>query len=198
MIGSRNAEGYTMTLREALKRYKGRIVRIGAACAYFYIGPADDKTEATIEAINDRYIESQKVAIKECYSAIPGSEKRVRKKIADAKEVLAGSTKIRNCKGQIVKLTQKSRKHYEELASLNEEQIQELIEEEKQRLRDRARDLEEYIQVMPRIMDRNLADNFEADPIYDGLSRVLIVEGIESGRYWLRSEYESGKTEDED
>lgn len=187
-----------MKLREALKRYKGRIVRIGAAVAFFYIGRADEDAEAIIEDINDLYIKSHRAAITEARARISGSEKRIRDKVRTAKLVLEGKARVKDTKGEYIKLTPKSRAHYTKLANLTEEQILERAEEEKQRLRDKAQALEEYIRVTPRMLDREVVDNYEADPIYDGLARVLIIEGIESGKFWLRSEYESGKSEDDD
>jgi hypothetical protein len=89
-----------MKLREALKRYKGRIVRVGAAVAFFYIGRADEDTEAIIEDINDLYIQSHRAAIKEARARISGSEKRIRDKVKTAKLVLEGKVRVKNTKGE--------------------------------------------------------------------------------------------------
>lgn len=188
-----------MKLRNSLKKYRGRVVKIGSSTAYFYIALNEEgKTEETIDFINDEYNRKIRTAAFEARAMAKSSETRIRKKIEDAKKLVYDSGKVKNSKGGHVTLTPKNRAHYEALIALPEEQVQELIEEEETKYLDKANALEEYVDTMPRMLDREVIGSFDADPIFDGDARVILIEGIEKGRYWLKSEYENGTVDEED
>ena len=170
-----------MKLYEALEANRGRDVKIGAACNFFFAGKVSDETAAEIEEINDAYIRHQVRSIDKYQIKSENVVSELEAKIENAKRTLE-----RKEKGEVIRperITKAKR-----LANLSEEEFG--IEAGLMRrayLAQKNR-LIEYVRSSKRFMERDVINSYSSI-IGDG--RILIIEGIEVGKYWTPEEYSS-------
>ena len=170
-----------MKLYEALEANRGRDVKIGAACNFFFAGKVSDETAAEIEEINDAYIRHQVQSIDKYQIKSENVVSELEAKIETAKRTLD-----RKEKGEVIRperITKAKR-----LVSLSEEEFG--IEAGLMRrayLAQKNR-LIEYVRSSKRFMERDVINSYSSI-IGDG--RILIIEGIEVGKYWTPEEYSS-------
>ena len=177
------------TLKEELQLHKGEMVRIGSAVAFFYIGTVDDDTFSEIDQINDEYIKMFERQSHDYRVRIDGAEDIIRRKITKADEILIHGYTIDCHDGHHTKLNPKIRKFYQNLADMNDVDIREEARKERARLARAANKIDRYLEGSKRMLHRNVIDAYTADPIVDGPATIIIIEGNETGKYWLSSEY---------
>lgn len=160
-----------MTLRTALRKIRGRYVKIGAAVGYLYIGPVGDDICRRMEGLDDDLIGKGKQLLHKAMTAYIRTDERVRSQAMIAE----------------------SESH--EIWTENE--IQYRIKKEKKDLKIKVTDKKKYLDEYIPLLDRRVIDVYGTDPyIEEHEMAVLIVEGEETGVYWLLSEYENWKPDD--
>ena len=158
-----------MKLREKLTELKGRSIKLGSAMAFFYIGSVEDDIEDTINAINDDYIQRDNDSLARFEKASMASDDAIRKQV------------ITN---------EKKKKNPQEFT---EEQMVQMIAEERKRLEKVIENKKKYLNTAVRMLDREVLNVYPADEIFDDEDLIVIIEGKENGDYWFRSEYEKAR-----
>lgn len=169
-----------MKLIDELKANSGNMVKVGAMNAFFFIGSADDAI-TEIDKINDNYIRNYERSIRFLDERIPNVEKDLRNAIDAAKKYVEASKNADEInKEHLAKALKLSR--------LTPDEIKAEAERIRKGYLHRRKRLADHLKTAKRILDREVTESYNSI-LGDG--RILIVDGIEEGKYWLPDEYEA-------
>lgn len=171
-----------MKLIDELKANSGNIVKVGAMNGFFFIGLADDAV-VDIDKINDRYICNYEETIKSLEKSAENAEKKLRNDIRSAK------TFIKENEGK-EDVNQKHLSRAMKLVALSPEGIKAEAERMRKVYLRRKKRLVDHLKNADRLLNREVIDSYDSI-LGDG--RILIVDGIEEGKYWFPEEYEAEK-----
>lgn len=169
-----------MKLIDELKANSGNMVKVGAMNGFFFIGSADDAI-TEIDKINDNYICNYKRSIQLLDKRIQNAEKDLRNDINAAKQyVQASKNKDDINKEHLAKAIKLSRLNPDEIKA-EAKRIRKMYLHRKKRLAD-------HLKTAERLLDREVTESYNS---ILGHGRILIVDGIEEGKYWFPDEYEA-------
>lgn len=182
------------TLREELQKHKGKVVRIGAKSAFLFIDEVGDDTEQRIDKLDDYLLACAVEQHKDYVRRVNECVKRERKKVEDARQALADGY-LTEANGTKKLFTGVTKRNCERVAARTEEEILEAAQKSQQEMKSKARAINSYYSSYVRLLDRPVRKSYPSDPIYDGHAQIIVIEGKEVGKYWLRSEYKEDHKE---
>lgn len=179
------------TLRNELKKYTGKVVKVGMASSFIYIHKVDDETENDIAEINRLYLEQLKVTARLNENLLNGG---YRKKFLDRIE------KARKAKlNKWIYEGGRKKAHYSKeqiseakrLLSMSPEKIEDHIKSKEKIFSDRKKDFDYRMNEELPMLDREVKEVYKA---LDPGTTIIIVEGKEEGRFWFKSEFDLAKS----
>lgn len=158
------APGYKVS--DIAERYKGKYIKIGAKSGFFFCGIVDDTFPDKLREFDTLF---PKIAEKDL-------------KVAEAK--------IRKIKATIEELELKR-----DTRGLKDEELKRLTESLPKQLASvkATRDGHIlYLKEFTPLEDREVLDEYNSICFEEFTDKIIIIDGKESGQYWLRSEAETG------
>lgn len=182
-----------MKLKDGLKKYEGRLVKVGAAMGYLYIGTASEETLKELAKIDEELI----LKNQNTYNGYRENEGRadriIQIRIAKAKKakrdgwIMYSQKEGRNRRMSAEAI--QSAKHY---ISLDEAGIKKESYALKMKYKGLAHRLKLYLENYVPLAEREIKNEYESLPeVYEG--HIFIVEGVEAGDYWTLNEYKKRK-----
>ena len=170
-----------MNLKEALEQYRGQLVKIGSAEAFFYIHVVDDTTEDALQKIEGRIKGAIKERIERYKFTFQNAENYVTTQVRRAKAYLSEEEHENP-------ITEKNLRRYEMLASLDEAGIQKMIEDVRATAKKRLNNNIGKLGGFTPILERRVRDIYPSlEEINEGT--IILVTGTEQGDYWFKNEY---------
>lgn len=168
-----------MTLKEQLQKLKVN-VKIGANSGFLFCGTYDEDTIDTLNAISIREKEKIKREIKQKSSYLKDFETIWDKELRVRYENLEKTKKIDDKNAKVTKT---------EIKEIREAWAKD--KENNYNLTKKRYDLiSEYIKTFQYLPDREVKDIYDTiDNLEPKGTKIIIVDGIEKGAYWLTAEY---------
>ena len=174
------------TLREEIKKHRGKLLKIGMASSFVYVHVCDENTESDIQTINKAYRDNMKMAYEQNKLLIDEYPKRFMNRVMRAKQAKRDGW-IKNTYGKPQKLSQDSIKKYKKLLAMSPEEIEEHLDEMRDKHIARSRKYSWHLKHDLPMLDRQVLEVYTS--FEDKNTIIVIVEGIEEGAYWFPSEY---------
>ena len=168
--GKTERQSSGIKLSEVGEKYKGKYIKIGARSGFIFIGRIDESFPALLSEWDIKYPEIAKRAIKKTTAEI--------RKIKETISYLEAKS-----------LTRDGLKK-EEKARLDK--LPKTLENSKQK----KENYERYIKEFTPFEDRAIIDEYNSIDLDERTDKIIIIDGQEIGRYWLRSEAETGIIEE--
>ena len=168
-----------MTLKEQLQKLKVN-VKIGANSGFLFCGTYDEDTLDTLNAISIREKEKIKREIKQKSSYLKDFETIWDKELRVRYENLEKAKKMDNKNAKVTKA---------EIEEIREAWVKD--KENNYNLTKKRYDLiSEYIKTFQYLPDREVKEIYDTIDVSEPKgTKIIIVDGIEKGAYWLTTEY---------
>ena len=168
-----------MTLKEQLQKLKVN-VKIGANSGFLFCGTYDEDTLDTLNAISIREKEKIKREIKQKSSYLKDFETIWDKELRVRYENLEKAKKMDNKNAKVTKA---------EIEEIREAWVKD--KENNYNLTKKRYDLiSEYIKTFQYLPDREVKEIYDTIDVSEpNGTKIIIVDGIEKGAYWLTTEY---------
>lgn len=168
-----------MTLKEQLQKLKVN-VKIGANSGFLFCGTYDEDTIDTLNAISIREKEKIKREIKQKSSYLKDFETIWDKELRVRYENLEKSKKMDNKNAKVTKA---------EIEEIREAWVKD--KENNYNLTKKRYDLiSDYIKTFQFLPDREVKEIYDTIDVSEPKgTKIIIVDGIEKGAYWLTAEY---------
>lgn len=168
-----------MTLKEQLQKLKVN-VKIGANSGFLFCGTYDEDTIDTLNAISIREKEKIKREIKQKSSYLKDFETIWDKELRVRYENLEKAKKMDNKNAKVTKA---------EIEEIREAWVKD--KENNYNLTKKRYDLiSEYIKTFQFLPDREVKEIYDTIDVSEPKgTKIIIVDGIEKGAYWLTTEY---------
>lgn len=168
-----------MTLKEQLQKLKVN-VKIGANSGFLFCGTYDEDTIDTLNAISIREKEKIKREIKQKSSYLKDFETIWDKELRVRYENLEKAKKMDNKNAKVTKA---------EIEEIREAWVKD--KENNYNLTKKRYDLiSEYIKTFQFLPDREVKEIYDTIDVSEPKgTKIIIVDGIEKGAYWLTAEY---------
>lgn len=168
-----------MTLKEQLQKLKVN-VKIGANSGFLFCGTYDEDTIDTLNAISIREKEKIKREIKQKSSYLKDFETIWDKELRVRYENLEKAKKMDNKNAKVTKA---------EIEEIREAWVKD--KENNYNLTKKRYDLiSEYIKTFQYLPDREVKEIYDTIDVSEpNGTKIIIVDGIEKGAYWLTTEY---------
>ena len=175
-------------LCERLYALKGELVKIGATTGFFYIHRVDKDTERIINIINDAYDANYRRLI-ECYTeTYDNAEATLENRIKLAQVARDNKWKVYRDGKFLRDMAPERVKDCKKLLAMTHEDKLIEISRVRSNARRKKNTFEEHLKNCPRILGRQVIDEYPTIPEIDR-GTILIVEGIEEGAFWFESEF---------
>lgn len=168
-----------MTLKEQLQKLKVN-VKIGANSGFLFCGTYDEDTIDTLNAISIREKEKIKREIKQKSSYLKDFDTIWDEELRVRYENLEKAKKMDDKNAKVTKA---------EIKEIREEWVKD--KEANYNITKKRYDLiSEYIKTFQYLPDREVKDIYDTiDNLEPKGTKIIIVDGIEKGAYWLTAEY---------
>lgn len=175
-------------LCERLDAHKGELVKIGAATGFFYIHKVDKDTERIINIINDAYDANYKRLIEWYTETYDNAEATLENRIKLAEVARDNKWKLYRDGKFLRDMAPERVKDCKKLLAMTHEDKLIEISRVRSNARRKKNTSEEHLKNSPRILGRQVIDEYPTIPEIDR-GTILIVEGIEEGAFWFEGEF---------
>lgn len=175
-------------LCERLDAHKGELVKIGAATGFFYIHKVDKDTERIINIINDAYDANYKRLIEWYTETYDNAEATLENRIKLAEVARDNKWKLYRDGKFLRDMAPERVKDCKKLLAMTHEDKLIEISRVRSNARRKKNTFEEHLKNSPRILGRQVIDEYPTIPEIDR-GTILIVEGIEEGAFWFEGEF---------
>lgn len=166
-----------MTVREVLKEYKGKAIKLGGATGFIFCSVVDDDTIKVIREASRKELKSYRQVLKDAENRSNNFGRRWETRTANAIRVYNANVR------------DGFKPQYKDIADLKAKHT-ELQHREKKRNASEIPIYGEKIKNFKPILDRKVTEIY---PSVVNDETIIIFEGDTTGMYWDRDEYESKK-----
>ena len=175
-------------LCERLDAHKGELVKVGAVTGFFYIHKVDKDTERIINIINDAYDANYKRLIEWYTETYDNAEATLENRIKLAQVARDNKWKVYRDGKFLRDMAPERVKDCKKLLAMTHEDKLIEISRVRSNARRKKNTFEEHLKNSPRILGRQVIDEYPTIPEIDR-GTILIVEGIEEGAFWFEGEF---------
>ena len=167
-----------MTVREVLKEYKGKAIKLGGATGFIFCSVVDDDTIKVIREASRKELKSYRQVLKDAENRSNNFGSRWKTRTANAIKIYKADVR------------EGSAPRYKSVADLRAKHV-ELQRREKKRNASEIPTYAEKIKNFKPILDRKVKEIYPS--MVNDDETIIIFEGDTTGMFWDREEYESKK-----
>lgn len=167
-----------LTVREVLKEYKGKAIKLGGATGFIFCSVVDDDTIKVIREASRKELKSYRQVLKDAENRRDNFKARWNTRTANAIKVYNANVR------------DGFKPQYESVADLKAKHV-ELQRRENMRNASEIPNYTQRIANFKPILDRKVTEIYPS--MVNDDETIIIFEGDTTGMYWDREEYESKK-----